>query len=63
MPIRVEELSSEVTFAAQPSVLPPAELERIVRLVLRRLEEQQRAAEQRNESSRYRSSRLPGGVR
>jgi hypothetical protein len=59
MPIYIEELNSEVTVLDGELPLTDAQLDRLVRLVLRRMEEQQRAARQTAESTRLRLRAAP----
>ena len=59
MPIYIEEMTSEVTAIEGALPLTEAQMETLVRLVLRRLEEQQRAARQTNQATRLRRGAAP----
>lgn len=59
MPIYVETLSSDVTVVEGELPLSEAQLERLARLVLRRLEEQQRAAQKVYQATRLRERAAP----
>jgi len=44
MPFHIEEIASEVTVIDGEMPIPPAQIEKLVRLVLKRLEEKQHGA-------------------
>jgi hypothetical protein len=54
MPIHIEELSSEVTVVEGDLPLTPAQIDKLARLVIKRLEEKQRAARRLHEATRVR---------
>lgn len=59
MPIHVEEMTNEVTVVDGEMPLSEAQLEKLVNLVLRRLEGKQRAEQKRQEATKLRSGSAP----
>lgn len=59
MPVHVEEMTSEVTVMEGELPLSQAQLDKLVNIVLARLEEKQRAAQRRQEATRLRSGSAP----
>jgi hypothetical protein len=64
MPVHVEELSSEVTVMDGEMPLSPAQVDRLVKLVIARLDERKKSASQRREATEMRpdsTSPVSGG--
>jgi hypothetical protein len=59
MPIHIEEMTSEVVVMDADLPLTPAQLDKLVRLVLRRLEEKERATRQTREATQPRRELAP----
>lgn len=59
MPVHVEEMTSEVTVAEGELPLTPAQVEKLVRLVMSRLAEKEREAERAGEATRLRRQSAP----
>jgi hypothetical protein len=59
MPVEVGTFTTEVTVADGDLPLSGAQLEQLVRLVLRRVEEKQRAEKQTHDASAVRASAAP----
>lgn len=59
MPVHVEELTSEVTVAEGELPLTPEQIEKLVRLVLARLDARGRDAERAGEATRLRRQASP----
>ena len=59
MPVQIEEMSSEVVASAEALPLTDAQIEILVRLVMRRLEAKQRDTRAQGEATRLRSSAAP----
>ncbi len=61
MPVEVGKFTTEVTVSEGDLPLSPVQIEALVRLVLRRLEDAQRAAERTREATTIRSQAAPRG--
>jgi len=59
MPVHVEELTSEVSVVEGELPLSPAQIEKLVRLVISRLAEHERDEERRREATRLRRQASP----
>ncbi|MBV9960433.1 MAG: hypothetical protein JO360_18545 [Acidobacteria bacterium] len=59
MPIHVEEMTSEITVMDGELPFSEAQLEKLVNLVLRRLEGKQREAQKRQDATQLRSGSAP----
>ncbi len=59
MPVHVEEMSSEVTVVSGDLPLSEAQLEKLVKLVLRRLEQHQREGARVREATQLRRGATP----
>lgn len=59
MPVHVEEMTSEVTVADGELPLTPAQVEKLVGLVMSRLAERERDAARQRESTRLRRQSSP----
>ncbi len=64
MPVQIEELSSEITVMDGEMPLSAAQIEKLVKLVMSRLDEHKRSLAQRREATRLRpdSTRAPEDV-
>jgi hypothetical protein len=59
MPVHVDEMSSEVTVLDKNLPLSPEQIEQLVRIVLQRLEQQQRDERRTRESNSVHRSVIP----
>ena len=59
MPVHIEELISDVTVSDGELPLSPAQLERLVQIVLQRLEKRTQAEHQHQEATRLRPQAAP----
>lgn len=59
MPVHVEDLTSQVTVIPGDLPIPPAQVEMLVALVLKRLEKHLKTAEQTREATQLRPSATP----
>jgi hypothetical protein len=61
MPVQIEEMTSEVVASAESLPLTEAQIDTLVKLVIRRLEAKQREARAQDEATKLRSSAAPSG--
>jgi len=59
MPVHIEDMQTDVTVFDGDLPLSPEQIEKLVKLVLRRLEEQQQNAMSRRQSTEIRNSAIP----
>jgi len=62
MPVHVDELSSEITVVEGELPLTPPQIEKLVKLVMRRIADQQRNEERARAATRIRSRSTRGGM-
>ena len=59
MPVHIEEMSSEVTVFDGELPLSPAQLERLIQIVIQRLEHKKRTERQHQEATKLRPQSAP----
>jgi hypothetical protein len=59
MPVHIDELSSEVTVLDGDLPLTPRQIDRLVRIVMQRLDAEQRESRRRKEATMLRSGAAP----
>jgi hypothetical protein len=59
MPVHIDEMSSDVTVFDGELPLSPAQLERLIQIVLQRLDQREYARRQHNEATRLRAQAAP----
>lgn len=59
MPVHIDEMHTEVNVLDGELPLSPAQIEKLVRIILQRLEENQRRLDQNRRASQIRNSAIP----
>ena len=62
MPVHVEEMTTEVTMIAGDLPMTDAQVEKLVKLIMKRLKDQEREGEQIKEATQIRRGAAPKGL-